>query len=192
MAKIRIGPQPIIYPMPTLLVGTNVNGKPNFMAVAWSGIANDSPPVINVALHHQRHTYRGIRENMTFSVNIPSTDMVKETDYCGIVSGSKVDKVEVCQFKVFYGKLENAPLIEQCPVNMECKVMHILDVGDHALVVGRIEEMYVSDDCLTNGKPDISKIRPFAYITTPHLQYQTMGEVVAKAHSIGKELKARE
>ncbi len=192
MAKTKIGPQPIIYPMPTFLVGANVDGKPNFMAVAWSGMANGSPPVITVALYYKRHTYRGIRENMTFSVNMPSTDMVKETDYCGITSGAKVDKVKVCKFDVFYGKLKSVPLIEQCPVNMECKVMHILDVGDHALVVGRIEEMHVSDECLTNGKPDINKIKPFAYITTPHLYYQAMGEVIAKSHSIGKELKARE
>ncbi len=54
---------------------------------------------------------------------------IRETDYCGIISGSRVAKVKACQFKVFYGKLDNAPLIEQCPINLECKVVHILDLG---------------------------------------------------------------
>lgn len=189
MNKTTFGPQTLIYPEPAFLVGANVNSKPNFMAVAWGGIANGEPPMISVAIRHQRYTLKGIKQNMAFSVNIPSTSLVKETDYCGIISGAKVDKVESCRFKIFYGKLDNAPLIEQCPVNLECKVAHILDLGSHALIIGRIEETHVSDDCLTDGKPDVNKIRPFIYTTTPATQYQAMGEVVAKAFSVGKELK---
>ncbi|MFC1979804.1 flavin reductase family protein [Chloroflexota bacterium] len=189
MIKTLMGPQTLIYPMPALLVGANINDKPNFMAVAWGGIANSEPPMISVAIRHQRYTLRGVRQNMTFSVNVPSTDMVRETDYCGITSGSKVDKVEVCKFKVFYGKLSNAPLIEQCPINLECKVVHILDLGSHSLVIGRIEEIHVSESCLTDGKPDVNKIKPFAYNTTH--QYHVLGNAIAKAFSIGKELKAR-
>jgi len=192
MGKILMGPQTLIYPMPALLVGANVDDKPNFMAVAWGGIANSEPPMISVAIRHQRYTLRGIRQNLTFSVNVPSIDMVRETDYCGLTSGSKVNKVEVCQFKVFYGKLDNAPLIEQCPINLECKVVHILDLGSHSLIVGRIEETHISESCLTDGKQDINKIKPFAYIPAPARQYQALGEIIAKAYSIGKELKARE
>jgi flavin reductase (DIM6/NTAB) family NADH-FMN oxidoreductase RutF len=192
MGKILMGRQTLIYPMPVLLVGSNVNDKPNFMAVAWGGIANGEPPMISVAIRHSRYTYRGIKQNSTFSVNIPSSDMVREADYCGITSGSKVNKVEVCRFKVFYGKLGNAPLIEQCPINLECKVMHILDLGSHALVVGRIEETYVSENCLTDGKPDVNKIKPFIYTEDPAIHYQAFGDVIAKAFSVGKELKVRQ
>ena len=191
MKKVAMGPQTLIYPMPATLVGANVNGKSNFMTVAWCGIANSEPPMISVALRHNRYTLKGIRDKLTFSVNIPSRDLVKETDYCGIISGSKVNKAEVCHFKVFYGKLSDAPLIEQCPINLECKVVHILDLGSHSLVIGRIEETYVSENCLTEGKPDVNKIKPFAYIPTTTQQYQALGEVVAKAFSIGKELKVR-
>ena len=113
MGKIVMGPQTLVYPMPTLLVGANIDDKPNFMTVAWGGIANGEPPMISVAIRHTRHTLKGIRQNETFSVNIPSADMVRKADYCGITSGSKVNKVEACQFEVFYGKLGNAPLIEQ-------------------------------------------------------------------------------
>ena len=192
MNKILMGPQTLIYPMPALLIGANVDGKPNFMTVAWSGIANGTPPMISVAIRHQRYTLIGIRQNLTFSVNVPSRDMVRETDYCGSISGSKVNKVDVCQFKVFYGKLDNAPLIEQCPVNLECKVVHMLDLGSHSLIVGRIEETHVSESCLTDGKPDVNKIKPLTYVTSPASHYQVLGEVVAKAYSIGEELKARE
>ena len=194
MGKILMGPTTLICPMPVLLVGANVDGKPNFMAVAWGGIANGEPPMISVAIRYSRYTYRGIGQNSTFSVNVPSIDLVREADYCGITSGSKVNKVEVCHFNVFYGKLDNAPLIEQCPVNLECKVMHILDLPSHSLVVGRIEETHVSESCLTDGKPDIDKIKPLAYIGAPlpDRQYQSLGEVIAKAHSIGLELNARE
>lgn len=192
MGKTLMGPQTLIYPMPALLIGANVDGKPNFMTVAWGGVANGEPPMISIAIRHQRYTQKGIRQNLTFSVNIPSTDLVRETDYCGSVSGSKVDKTEVCQFKVFYGKLGSAPLIEQCPVNLECKVVHILDLGSHSLIVGRVEETHISDNCLTDGKPDVNKIRPLIYARDPARQYLDFGKVVAKAYSIGQELKRRE
>jgi flavin reductase (DIM6/NTAB) family NADH-FMN oxidoreductase RutF len=191
MGKVTMGPQTLIYPMPALLVGANVDGKPNFMVVAWSGIANGEPPMISVAIRHHRYTLGGIRQNMAFSANVPSADMVVETDYCGITSGSKANKVDVCQFRVFYGKLGNAPLIEQCPVNLECKVVHILDLGSHSLVIGRIEETHITEDCLTDGKPDVNKIKPFVYTTSPARQYQAFGNVIAKAFSIGEKLRAK-
>lgn len=192
MAKVLMGAQTFIYPMPVLLVGANVDGKPNFMAVAWGGIANGVPPMISLAIRPQRYTFKGIRENMAFSVNIPSSDMVKEADYCGIVSGANVNKVEVCQFEVFYGKVENAPLIDQCPVNLECKVVHILGLGSNSLVVGSIEETHVSESCLTDGKPDVTKIKPLSYVTSPARQYQILGEIIADAFSAGAELRTRE
>jgi len=187
MNKITMGPSTWAYPMPAFLVGADVDGKPSFMTLAWGGVANGEPPMVTVALRHRRHTYRGIRQNFTFSVNVASTDMVREADYCGLVSGADVDKVAVCQFKVFYGKLGNAPLIEQCPVNLECRVVHILDLGSHALVVGRIEETHISESCLTDGKPDVSKIKPLGYAEAPDKQYLAV-ESIAKAFSIGREL----
>ncbi len=98
MDKIQLGPKTLIYPMPVLVVGSNVNGKANFMVAAWGGIANGNPPMISVAIRPQRHTLIGINQNMSFSINVPSVDLIKETDYCGIVSGSEVDKVEACKF----------------------------------------------------------------------------------------------
>ena len=188
MSKVTMGPQTLISPMPTLLVGANVHDKPNFMTVAWGGIANSDPPMISIAIRHHRYTLTGIRQNLTFSINVPSSNLVKEADYCGIISGSKVNKVDVCKFKVFYGKLKNAPLIEQCPVNLECSVVHILNLGSHSLIIGKIEETYVSEICLTDGKPDENKIKPVIFSTSR--QYYALEEFLADAFSIGSELKS--
>lgn len=176
-----------MYPRPTLLVGSNVDGKPNFMAVGGGGVANAEPPIIGVPIRHHQHTLKGIYQNLTFSINIPSADLVKETDFCGIVSGSKVDKVKACGFKVFYRSLATAPLIEQCPINLECKVVHILNLGTHAFVLGEVKGAYVSDDCLTNGKPDVKKLKPMIF-NLEASEYAAFGEVIGKAFSMGKEL----
>lgn len=192
MGKIMMGPKMLHYPRPTFLIGTTVDGKPNFMTAAAVGAANVEPPMISVAIRRNRYTQRGIRQNMTFSVNVPSTDLVRETDYCGLVSGSEVNKAEVCQFNVFYGKLNNAPLIEQCPVNLECSVVHVLNLGSHSLIVGRIEETHISENCLTDGKPDANRIKPFISAPEPDSKYLALGQIIAESHSIGRELQVRE
>lgn len=190
MKKIALGPQTLIYPMPAFLIGANVGEKPNFMTAAWSGIAASTPPMITVALQHHRHTLKGIKENGAFSVNVPSAEQVKETDYCGIVSGStKADKVKDCNFTVFYGKLKNVPLIEQCPVNLECKAVHILTLGSHSLVIGQIEEVHLSEDCMTDGEPDPAKIDPIMYVTGANKAYYRIGERVGAAFKIGMDIK---
>jgi len=191
MKKVTLGPQTLLYPMPALLIGSNVDGKPNFMTAAWCGIANSNPPMLTVAVQHHRHTYKGIKESGVFSVNIPSSDQVKETDYCGVISGAKEDKTAVCGFKVYYGHLLAAPLIEECPVNLECKVMHILNLGSHALVIGEIKETHVSEDCMTEGEPDVHKIKPIAFSVGLNKEYYGLGDVLATAFSVGMEMKKR-
>ncbi|XUW99911.1 MAG: flavin reductase family protein [Dehalogenimonas sp.] len=188
MAKLKLGPQALIYPMPTLLVGSMVAGKPNFMTAVWGGVACGEPAMVSVAIRPTRHTLKGINENKSFSVNIPNTKLVQETDYCGIVSGSKVDKAAKCGFKVFFGQQSGAPLIESCPVNLECVLHQIVELGSHVLVIGRIIECHISEECLTNGRADVSKIDPIVYITGQS-QYLDLGKVVAKAFSVGNEIK---
>jgi flavin reductase (DIM6/NTAB) family NADH-FMN oxidoreductase RutF len=189
--KVTLGPRMLVYPMPSFLVGAMVEGKANFMAVAWGGIACSHPPMVSVALQHHRYTYKGIKAGGTFSVNIPSQSQVTETDYCGIVSGATEDKNRVCGFEVFYGKLDSAPMIEQCPVNLECKVKHILDLGSHALIIGEVIETYINSNCLTGGEPDATKIKPIIYSEGPVAQYQAFGEVLAPAFNVGRKLKNR-
>jgi len=188
MTKKKLGPQPMIWPHPTVLVGANVDGKPDFATVAWAGVAAGNPLSITIGLQPHRYSLKGIYQNRTFSVNIPSVDLVKETDYCGLVSGADTDKVKDCKFKVFYGKTVSAPLIEQCPINLECEVSHILNLGSHMLVVGKVVETHFSEDCLTDEKPDINKVRPFAFGPGG---YFAIGKAFAEAFKIGREIKGK-
>lgn len=161
--EIKAGPMPILGVYPTIMIGVNVDGKPDFTTVAWTGVAASVPPSVTIALQHHRHSLKGVRQTMTFSVNIPSVPQVKETDYCGLASGARIDKAADCGFKVFYGSLPNAPMIEQCPVNHACEVVQILNLGSHELVVGRIVESFVSEECLTKGRVDPAKVQPFVF-----------------------------
>lgn len=186
--KINLGPQPLLFPNPAVIVGAIVEGKPNFSTYAWAGIVCGNPPTVAIGMQHHRYTLKGIRQNMTFSVNIPSEEMAKETDYCGIVSGADTDKVKDCGFNVFYGSLDTAPLIEQCPVNLECKVSHMLNLGSHLAIIGQIVAAHASDDCLTGGKPDISKIKPLVYSRGEKARYNAVGSVIGEAFSCGKDI----
>jgi len=189
MTKRTLGPTNLVCPMPVFLVGAEVNGKPNFLTVAWGSVAAGTPLTLVVAINKKRYTAQGIQPGKGFSVNIPSVDMAREVDFCGINSGSRVDKVSACKFKVFYGKTGNAPLIEQCPLNFECTVLHILDLGSHLLIAGKVEETHISENCFTEGKPDVARINPLAFANAPEARYLALGEVIAKAFSVGKEIK---
>ena len=184
MEKRKLGPEPLILPMPTLVVGAKVNGKPNFMIASWCGVAAYKPPAITIAMNKARYTLKGVNENGTFSVNVPSCEIIKKADYCGIYSGSKKDKSQI--FKIFYGELKTAPLIEECPINLECKVLHLLDMRTHILIVGEIVETYVTSGCLADGKIDPEKIDPPVYIKST-MRYHRVGEVLASAFNVGRE-----
>ena len=184
MKKTKLGPQTLLFPMPATLVGATVDGKPNFMTAAWCAIAAAKPPSIAVAINKMRYTLEGIREHGTFSINVPSSDMVKSVDFCGIYSGADKDKAQV--FTVFSGELETAPLIEECPLNLECKVVHLLDLGSHILVVGEIKETFIAEGCLTDGKADAQKIDPLVFTTDTSMYYR-LGEQIAPAFQVGKE-----
>ncbi|MBW2092794.1 MAG: flavin reductase family protein, partial [Deltaproteobacteria bacterium] len=126
----------------------------------------------------------GIEEQKTFSVNIPSTDLVDKVDYCGIYSGRREDKSEV--FTVFFGALETAPLVEECPVNLECRLTHSLEVGTHNLIVGEIIETHATESCLADKTVDIHKVDPLIYIAGSQ-NYHRLGDPVGKAFSVGKK-----
>jgi flavin reductase (DIM6/NTAB) family NADH-FMN oxidoreductase RutF len=189
MRKINIGPKPLLYPMPVVLVGAHVDNKATFMTAAYCGIVNAEPVMISVSIRPGRFTGKGIKQNGHFSVNIPNTSLAKEVDYCGVFSGSKVDKVAACKFDLFYGHLTSAPMINQCPVNLCCSVFKVLELGTHEVFLGKIEEAYVSDDCMTNEKPDIARIKPMVFITGNEATYYELGKPLAKAFKAGSEVK---
>lgn len=186
MEKKTVGPMPFMSVMPTVLVGADVNGKPNYMTAAWSTPACMAPPMVCVAINKARYTAKGIEKNKTFSLNIPSETMVVDTDHCGLVSGSHEDKSGV--FRSFYGKLKTAPMAEECPANIECTLFDSVDCGSHRLYIGKIEEIHVDISCLTDGTPDVKKIHPIVY--AQHT-YFSIGKEVEKAFSAGKKYRKK-
>ena len=189
MRKIKLepkaGPLPILGCYPTIIIGVMVDGKTDFTTVAWTGVAASVPPSITIALQHHRHSLKGVRQNMAFSVNIPSASLVKETDYCGLASGVRVDKAADCRFTVFSGKLKTAPFIEECPINHACEVVQILNLGSHELIVGRIVESHVSEECMVDGRLDVSKVQPILFAG---FGYCTPGDSVGTAFRCGIDI----
>jgi flavin reductase (DIM6/NTAB) family NADH-FMN oxidoreductase RutF len=186
MDKIALGPMPYMSVMPTLLVGANVKGKPNYMTAAWGTVACMAPPMVCVALNKTRYTVQGIHENKTFSLNVPSAAQVVETDHCGLVSGTQEDKSKV--FTSFYGRLKTAPMAEECPVNIECRLFRSVDCGSHLLTIGEVVEVHADKDCVADGRPDTVKSDPIVYAQT---SYWHVGKQIEKAFSAGKQYKKK-
>jgi len=182
--KISIGAKNCLYPMPMTMVGANINGKPNYITIAHVGIMDLGS--VSLAMNRVHYTNDGIKENKTFSVNIPSISMVKETDYCGLVSGKSIDKAGL--FNSFYGKLETAPMIKECPINMECKLVQIVNFPRHDIFIGEIIETYCDDSCMTDSIVDFAKVQPILF-TMNDTGYWKLGERFARAWSVGKNFK---
>jgi len=179
--KTKLGAKNCLYPLPTTLVGAMVEGKPTFITIAHVGIMD--PGSISLGMNKMHYTNAGIKENGTFSVNIPSIEMVKETDYCGLVSGKNVDKTAL--FEVFYGNLKTAPMIEECPINMECRLVQTVDFPRHDIFIGEIVETYCAETCLTDGIVDFSKVQPILFAMNDKSYWQ-LGERLARAWHVGK------
>jgi flavin reductase (DIM6/NTAB) family NADH-FMN oxidoreductase RutF len=181
-----IGPTNALYPMPTTLVGATVNGKPNFLAVAHVGILNHgSPQYLSIGLAKAHYTNAGIQENRTFSICLPSEDLMIEIDYCGLKSGRNFDKSTL--FDLFYGELKTAPMVRQCPVNMELKLHDVLALGRHDIFVGELIQTYADDTVLKDGKVDIAKVRPLLF-DMASARYWSLGTPVGQCWKAGKAL----
>ncbi len=174
--------------LPTCLLGSVNEGRANFCTVAWFTMIDDEPPTIGLVLGKKRFTKDGIVANKTFSVNIPTVEQVKVTDYCGIRSGYKVDKSSL--FTIHYGSVEHAPLIEECPISIGCSLSQVLEFPGVDMIIGTVEEVLVDEACLIEGKVDQRRVKPLLY-AMPGGPYVGMGEEVAKAFSIGKSLKKK-
>jgi len=191
MARVKTGSYNPLPVVPIVLVGANVNGKPNYMAVGFVGGVNVKPAIVCVSLNKVHHTPKGILENGTFSVNVPSADYVTETDYCGLVSGKTTDKSKI--FTTFYGELETAPMIGEFPIVCECKytgekVEFAMDVA----YFGEVHQVYVREDVAAGErKIDMGKANPIVYSGIENL-YRTLGDSVGQGWSIGRNYKPGE
>ncbi|HLN90150.1 MAG TPA: flavin reductase family protein [Candidatus Binatia bacterium] len=181
--KVELGAKNCLYPLPTTLVGALVDGKPNYTTIAHVGITD--PATVSLGMNKSHFSNAGIKVNRTFSVNMPSTKLVKETDYCGLVTGKSKNKADM--FRTFYGKLKTAPMIEQCSINMECELIKTIDFPSHDIFMGRVSATYCDETVLTDGKVDFEKVQPILFVMNDQ-SYWSIGKRLAKAWNIGKEL----
>jgi flavin reductase (DIM6/NTAB) family NADH-FMN oxidoreductase RutF len=183
MPKINISNNAFVYPMPMVVVGAMVDDRPNFMAVGWVSRVNFKPPMIAVALAKTHYTNSGIHASGAFSVNVPGLELLEKVDYSGLVTGQKVDKSEL--FTMVRAQNTGAPMIEECPVCMECKLVQVVDLPTNEVFIGEIVGAYAEEDCCTGDNPDIEKIRPFT-LTMPDNRYWNVGSKAGKAWDAGK------
>ena len=182
MNKIKIDKNLFCLPWTQALLGTHLNGKVNFMALDWMTRVNYDPVMFGICVNKRNASNAAIKDTGEFSINVPTVDMVAVTDYCGIVSGSKTDKSDL--FEVFYGELKAAPLIEICPINIECKLTQTIELPTNTFFIGEVLNIYSKEDFLTDGKPDVKKVNPFL-LTMPDNSFWSIGENVGKAWNAG-------
>jgi len=188
MGKVQVSFTKLRYPLPITLTGAMVEGKPNYLTIGYFAILSHVPAIVSVALNKDHYTIAGIKENGAFSVNIPSVDMVKVTDYCGIVSGKAVDKSGL--FESFQGLLNTVPMIKECPLNFECRLVQTIEAGDNFLFIAEVVSTYANEEVLSEGVPDIEKVKPLVLFRADYHSWQ-FGPRVAGAYSVGRELKKK-
>jgi flavin reductase (DIM6/NTAB) family NADH-FMN oxidoreductase RutF len=185
--KEQLGGLNALYPTPTTLVGATVNGKPNFIAIAHIGIMTRNH--ISLSMGKRHYTNAGIKENKTFSVCLPSEDLVVETDYCGIMTGKNTDKAIL--FDVFYGELKTAPMIQECKICMECRLERIVDFPNNDVFIGEIVQTFVDESILSEKNVDVSKVKPLLFDMNSK-KYWALGGEIATCWNIGRQLKSEE
>ena len=188
--KIKLGAHPIIYPIPVVLVGAKVKERPSFELVGDCGIMGINPPLVIISSHKEHYTNIGILENNTFSINIPDTSMMSVADYCGTVSGHSSDKSSL--FQVFYGETATAPMIQECPVNLDCKVVHTFSIKHRQIFVGEVIEAYASEACVEEkeGKKmvkDLIRLDPLIYCLDNH--YYSIGKQIGIGYAEAAKFK---
>ena len=183
MNRINFGPKPFLYPMPVLIVGTyDENGVPNAMNAAWGAITDMNEITISMSPHK---TTENLAKTGAFTVSFATEDTVIPCDYVGVESAGKTpDKFAKAGFHATKSEYVNAPLIDELPMTLECKVKSFED----EILIGEIVNVCADESILTDGKVDPKKLKPIAYDPVNHT-YMGMGEVVGKAFQDGLKLK---
>lgn len=168
----------IIAPVPVVLVACSHEklGR-NLLTIAWCGIDCSDPETVHVSIRPERHSYRMILESGCFTVNIPTVEMIRIVDMCGVISGSEGDKFERVGLTAAPAKIVQAPLVAECPINLECEVKHMIPVGVHHMFIGEVVAKHADEEVLTDGKLDFAKIPLITYVNG---EYWSLGEPVGR------------
>ena len=177
MSKLQWKGGALLAPLPAVLVTSRCNGKDNVFTVAWAGITNTQPPKCSVSIRPERLSYEMIKESGQFVINIPTSYMVRAVDYCGCVSGRKVDKFAAAKLKTTPASQVDCLQIEGCPVTLECRVSDIIPMGGtHELFLADIVAVNVEQEVLDqNNKLRMDQCSLLAYA---HGDYFAMGKKV--------------
>ncbi len=163
--KRSLGVRAELHPKPALVIGTyDQHGKPNIMTAAWIGICNSNPLSIAVSMRPATYSYASVTESGAFTVNIPSSDLVKYVDYAGRFSGRDVDKFKETGLTPVRAEFVNAPYIKEFPIVIECELTEYHDLGSHRQFIGKIIDVKADEAILdANGRVDVSLLNPLIY-----------------------------
>jgi flavin reductase (DIM6/NTAB) family NADH-FMN oxidoreductase RutF len=190
MKKVELKPDTILHPHPVLLVGTyGADGRPNLMAASWGGICCSEPPCVSVALREATLTFHNLLHSKAFTVGIPSQKHVAIADYVGMVSGRDHDKFKETGLTPVRSLKVAAPIAEELPYTLECRLFQHHVLGLHTIFIGEIMGITADEGVLgEGGYPDIEKTRAILYGGSGNRHYFAVGEKLAKAFSVGKDL----
>ena len=170
MAKVAIKPGTYLYPVPAVMVTCGPRVKPNIITLAWVGTVCSDPPMLSIAIRPSRYSNELIKQHGEFAVNLPTVDLVRVTDYCGSVSGRKVDKFAATGLTHVPAKAIETVVIGECPVNIECQVTQVLPLGAHDLFLGKVVAVQAAEALVNEaGNLDLSHAELFTYSGSRYL-----------------------
>ena len=176
MSKTVWKGSPLLAPVPPVLVTCADGEKKNILTVAWTGILSSDPPRTYISVRPERHSYQMIKNTGEFAINVCSSYMARKVDFCGVRSGREYDKFEKCDLTAVPASEISAPIIEEAPLSLECRVFDIINSDSHDVFLADILAVDVSDDLIDeNGKLRIEKASLLSYI---HGSYFAQGKKI--------------
>jgi flavin reductase (DIM6/NTAB) family NADH-FMN oxidoreductase RutF len=176
--KIQRRPMNVLLPVPLVLVSVagDEGGRPDIVTLAWAGTVCSAPPMLSVSVRPSRHSYGLLQRSHEFVVNVPRAAQARQVDLCGNTSGRDTDKFAACGFHAAPAARVRAPLIAECPINVECVTRHRLSLGAHDLFVGEILAVHFDEEILDEGgRLRAASVDALAYV---HGEYWTLGHKV--------------
>lgn len=177
MKKV-LKPCTMMSPLPVTMVTVSDKGKDNIITVAWTGVINSIPPRVYISVRENRHSYEMINNSGEFVINLVNKRLTACADWCGIRSGSEFDKFQEMGLTKSKAQVVNAPLIEECPVNIECKVFETVDLGSHRMYLADVVAVNVDESIYdADGKIDMMLAHLVSY---QHGEYYQTGRVLGR------------
>lgn len=184
----------VLNPVPVVLITSrNSEDKENVFTVAWTGTICTKPPMLSISIRPERLSYEYIKETMEFTVNLPTRKLTRETDYCGVRSGRTNNKIEEMKFTMKEGKEVKSPYIDECPVNIECKVKDIIPLGTHDLFLAEVLCSHIDSKLLDENEKihfewaNLISYSHGEYFPMPKEAIGSFGYSVAKKKTIEKK-----